>query len=324
MTSQSTVSAQTILITGGTGFAGSHLVDALLEKNETQVHVTSYGPDTGHVSQVLPADHLHQLDLTEFTHTKDLLEKLQPTQIYHLAALAGVGTSFDKLKQVLDANTQIQLSLLTAVKEVCPQAKVLSIGSALEYQPQDTPLKETDPLGPVSPYGVSKVTQDMLAYAFYRQDNLQIIRTRSFNHFGERQAPGFVVVDFASQIAGLAANQSSGQPHEIKVGNLQAVRDFTYVKDVVEAYILLMEKGEAGEVYNVGSGEGVTIQQILDWLIEFSGKEIHVKIDQEKFRPIDVPKVIAQTDKIKQLGWQPSTNIKQALEQTYNYYLANI
>lgn len=310
----------TILITGGTGFAGSHLVEALLAHNQTNIHVTSYGSDPGFVAKLLPNDHLHSINLTDFQQTKQLLEKIKPDQVYHLAALAGVANSFDKLKQVLDINTQIQLSVLLAVREVCPKTRILSIGSALEYQPQDQPLKETDPLGPISPYGVSKVTQDMLAYAFYRQDNLQIIRTRSFNHIGERQTQGFVVPDFALQIVQLESNPNDLQ--EMSVGNLSASRDFTDVKDVVQAYATLMDKGQPGEVYNIGSGKGYTIKEILDILINLSQMPIKVKKDQNKYRPIDVPQVVANIDKIKELGWQPSISIENTLKRTLDYYRA--
>jgi GDP-4-dehydro-6-deoxy-D-mannose reductase len=313
---QNTNSSPTILITGGTGFAGSHLVDALLEQGQTNVHVTSYGKNTGYVAEILPESQLHSLDITDFEATKELISQIQPDHIYHLAALAGVGSSFTKLKQVLDINTQIQLSVLIAMQEVRPQARLLSIGSALEYQPQDRPLRETDPLGPISPYGVSKVTQDMLAYAYYKQNNLQIIRTRSFNHIGERQAPGFVVADFAQQIVKI----ESGEQLDLQVGNLSAIRDFTDVKDMVKAYILLMNQGEIGEVYNIGSGQGYTIAQILDILVSQSKAEISVIQDETKIRPTDISQVVADNSKIKQLGWTPVISIQETLARTLNYY----
>lgn len=313
-------SSPTILITGGTGFAGSHLVEALLAEGRDKVHVTSYGSDSGLVNQVLPEDHIHQLNLTDFDKTKQLIKKLQPNQIYHLAALSAVSSSFEQINKVLTINTQIQLSLLQAVKEESPTARILTIGSALEYQPQSRPIKETDPLGPVSPYAVSKVTQDMLAYSFYKHHDLSIIRTRSFNHIGERQAPGFVVPDFCLQIARI----EQGKQEKIIVGNLEAVRDFSDVKDVVQAYILLMNQAEVGQVYNIGSGQGVTIQKILDTLISLAKTEIEYQQDPNKYRPVEVDQVIADNNKIKQLGWQPQIKLKETLKRTLDYYRTRI
>ncbi len=313
----------TILITGGTGFAGSHLVEALLNDDQTNVHVTSYGHETSFVGEKLPKEQIHSINLTNFADTKKLLAKIKPDQVYHLAALAGVGSSFDQLKKVIDLNTQIQLSVLIAAKEETPNSRILSIGSALEYMPQNRPLKETDQLGPVSPYGVSKVSQDMLSYSFFRQHNLDIVRTRSFNHLGERQTSGFVAVDFAQQVARIMHKNQESQ-ESIKVGNLSAVRDFTDVKDTVEAYITLMNAGEAGEVYNVGSGQGYSIQSILDQLIKLSKKDIQVIIDQDRMRPIDVPQVVADISKIKKLGWEPTITIKKSLQRVLEYQLKKI
>jgi GDP-4-dehydro-6-deoxy-D-mannose reductase len=313
-------SSPTILITGGTGFAGSHLVEALLAESQDKVHVTSYGSDSGLVDQVLPEDHIHQLNLTDFDKTKQLIKELRPNQIYHLAALSAVGSSFEQINKVLTINTQIQLSLLQAAKEETPKARILTIGSALEYQPQSRPIKETDPLGPVSPYAVSKVTQDMLAYFFYKHHDLPIIRARSFNHIGERQAPGFVVPDFCLQIARIEQSKQE----KIIVGNLEAVRDFSDVKDVVQAYILLMNKAEVGQVYNIGSGQGVTIQKILDTLISLAKTEIEYHQDPNKYRPVEVDQVIADNNKIKQLGWKPQIKLKETLKRTLDYYRTRI
>ena len=304
--------SETILITGGTGFAGSHLVDSLLEKNEQNIHVTTYGKNTSYVADLLPSDQIHQLDITNLENTSGLLKKLQPKQIYHLASIAGVGGTFKQINQVLQINTQIQLSLLSAITEACPKTRLLTIGSALEYKPSLQPLKETDQLGPNNPYGVSKINQEMLSLMFHQQHQLDLVMTRSFNHYGPRQALGFVVADFAKQIA--------ANPKSIQVGNLSPIRDFTYAADVASAYITLMEKGETGEIYNVGSGVGYSIESILTELIKISGKEIQIEINKERYRPVDVSKVVANIDKIRSLDWQPKIELIEGLQKTFNYY----
>lgn len=308
-----------ILITGGTGFAGSHLVEALIQKGYNNIHVTSLSASGGFVELLLPPQHIHQLDLTHEKPVFSLIEKLQPTQIYHLAATAAVGSSFSAENETLNNNLNLQLNLLHAVLKFAPKCKILAIGSALEYQPQDQPLKETDPLGPVNPYAVSKVIQDMLAFSYAKTHHLQIIQVRPFNHIGERQNIGFVVADFASQIVKI----EQGKQDKIMVGNLGSIRDFSDVKDISQGYILLMEKGSIGEIYNLGSGRGYSIQEILDMLIGLAKKTIKVEVDPVKFRPLDTAKVIADNSKIKKLGWQPTANIKKTLARILDFYRQN-
>ncbi len=310
---------ETILITGGTGFAGSHLVEALIQKGYSNIHVTSLSAKGGFVELLLSPQHIHKLNLIHEKPVFSLIKKLQPTQIYHLAATAAVGSSFSAETETLNNNLNLQLNLLHAVLKFTPKCKILAIGSALEYQPQDEPLKETDPLGPVNPYAVSKVLQDMLAFSYAKTHNLQIIQVRPFNHIGERQNTGFVIADFASQIVKI----EQGKQDKIAVGNLSSVRDFSDVKDIAKGYILLMEKGKIGETYNLGSGLGYSIQEMLNILTKLAKKPIEVKIDPTKFRQLDTAQVVANNSKIKKLGWQPTADIKKTLARILNFYRQN-
>ncbi|MGD9129765.1 MAG: GDP-mannose 4,6-dehydratase [Candidatus Woesebacteria bacterium] len=310
---------ETILITGGTGFAGSHLVEALLEKNYHKIHVTSFGKNTGYVQSLLKNGQIHQLDLSDQQAALELMRKIKPDYIYHLAAFSVVGTSFEKIREILNNNLNLQLNILEAVETVVPKSKNLVIGSALEYKTDtDSPkkLKETDPLGPADPYAVSKVLQDMLSFYYAKVRKLRIVIARPFNHIGERQALGFVIPDFARQIVRI----EQGLEKVIKVGNLESIRDFTDVKDMVQAYILLMEKGKIGEIYNLGSSKGYSIKSMLDSLIALAQTRISIKIDQNKFRPLDVETVIADNSKIVQLGWQAKINIKITLSRVLDYW----
>lgn len=312
-----------ILITGGTGFVGSHLVEYLLSKNISKdiIHVTTFGNQKTFVHSLLPIENIHALDLTDQTATDEIISKIEPHQIYHLAATAAVGSSFDQAKKTLQNNMDIQLSLLNSIKKHIPESRTLAIGSALEYDvSSEQPIDENTNLAPISPYAVSKVMQDMLAISYFHLHKLDIVRVRPFNHFGERQTPGFVLADFAKQIAQI----EQGKQEEISVGNLAAIRDFTDVKDVVKAYFLLMNKGNSGEVYNVGSGQGTSITQLLDWLIEASTSDIKITIDQDRFRPIDIKSIIADNTKMKSLGWNTEINIKDTLIRTLNWWRKNI
>lgn len=312
-----------ILITGGTGFAGSHLVEALQKKGYKNIHVTTYDLRETYINQLLSPENIHQLDLTNQKATEELLSQLQPNQIYHLAATASVGNSFDQIKQTLDNNLTLQLNLFDAVKKHIPDTKILAVGSALEYETHNLEanqkISENTPFNPASPYALSKIMQDMISYLYGQTYNLNVVRVRPFNHIGERQAPGFVVSDFANQIVSI----EQGQQSEIKVGNLEAIRDFTDVKDITAGYILLMNLGVVGEVYNLGSGVGYTIQKVLDILTSFSHQEIKIEIDQNKFRPLDVKSVIADNEKVKELGWQPTIKLEDTLERVLNWHRSN-
>jgi len=321
-------SAPIILITGGTGFAGSHLVELLLGLGQKNVHVTSFGSKNSYVHTLLQATQVHQVDLTNGQQLSTLLASLKPDQIYHLASFSQVGSSFDQAVKVLENNSVLQLNLLETVKQHAPQARLLIIGSAQEYDlsrpdlisGQKLAVDEAWPLGPNNPYGVSKVVQDLLSLAYHYSHNLKVIRVRPFNHIGERQTPGFVVADFAKQIAEI----ERGQPPIIKVGNLQTKRDFTDVKGMVQAYLLLMNKGQVGQVYNVGSGRSYSIEQVLESLLSLAKQEIKVEQDQTKYRPLDTAEIIADNKLITSLGWRPSISIQDTLSRVLDYWRKQI
>lgn len=315
-----------VLITGGTGFAGSHLVEYLLEKSGFEIHVTSYGTAPTTVSTLLPTNRIHKLDITNEAETAQLIKELQPDHIYHLAAIATVADSFTSPARSIVTNTLLQISILEAIRKHAPMARTLIIGSAQEYDfighDASGKITEDHPLGAVSPYGVSKIDQDLLALSYFYSYNLQVIRVRPFNHIGELQTEHFAIASFAKQIAEAEKNTPSGQTAIIKVGNMSAVRDFTDVKDMVRAYALLMEKGIVGEVYNIGSGVGYSMQEVLDMLVAKSTAKISVETDPERMRPLDVPSIIADISKMKALGWSPTIPLETTLGRVLTYWRA--
>lgn len=310
---------QSILITGGTGFAGRHLIQALLDEGFEQIHTTHYGSSP--LPEVCQNEHvqIHKVNLTEAEAVADLVKVTQPAQIYHLASFAAVGKSFEQAAAILQNNIMLQLHVLNAVREHAPKARILIIGSAEEYgrvpaNKLGEKIDESFPLNPVNPYAVTKVTQDLLAQAFYFSFNLQILRVRPFNHIGEGQSPDFVIPAFASQIVAI----EQGKQESLKVGKLETVRDFTDVKDMVNAYIIVMTKGEVGQVYNIGSGHGWKISEVLDMLLAHSTQKIKVEVDETRLRPSDVEYFVADAQKIQELGWSPQVPLSETLERILN------
>ncbi len=319
------LSSQTpILVTGAGGFAGSHLVELLQSHGFQNIFVTTYS-SSKFLNQRLSSSFIFQGDLTDYSFTQSVIQQAQPQVIFHLAALSTVHDSVDKAKLMLTTNTVLQYNLLEAIRHHTPQARVLAICSANQYglvKPEEVPISENQPFRPLNPYAVSKLSQEYLAYQYYLSYKLDVIRLRAFNHTGERQTPNFVIPAFAKQIAEIEAGL---KPPVIKVGNLEAIRDFTYVGDMVKAYLLAAEKGNSGAVYNLGSGHGVKIQALLDKLIKLAQVKIEIEPDSDRLRPSDVPILIADNSKFVQLtGWQLTTSLDEMLLKVLNYWRQQI
>lgn len=311
-----------ILITGISGFAGHYLAELLLSFPDSEIHGTYHSDDgltrLGDLARKLI---LHKADLTEEEQVSALISEVRPDQIYNLAAQTSPGESIKNPAKTLTTNMLSQLYLFTAVKEFVPESRVLAVSSGDIYggvKADDLPVDEDTPLRPGNPYAVSKITQDYLALEFYLADKLSIIRARPFNHMGPRQQPKFVVPMFAKQIADIEKGQ---QEPILKVGNLNARKDFTDVRDIVKAYALLMEKGEPGEAYNIGSGKSHGIQEILDILLSFSDAKISVEVDKFLYRPVDSPDIYCNYAKLENLtGWKPEIPLENTLKETLDYF----
>lgn len=308
-----------VLVTGADGFVGSHLVEYLQSQGYSEIFATTYSSSEW-LSNHLPADHIIAGDLTNSEHVFSLIQSVKPDWVVHLASLAFVGGSFEKTQFVMDTNMHIQIVMLEALRKFSPQARILSIGSATCYGvvPQHLDahkITEDYPFNPNSPYAVSKLSQEHLARMYHLAYGLDIVNVRPFNQIGPRQTEDFVVSSFAHQIVAV----EQGKQEKLNVGNLESVRDFTDVRDAVRAYESLLLSGVSGEVYNLGSGQGVQIQEILDTLIELSGADIIVEEDSERMRPSDIPVFVADATKLKALGWQTTYKLPDTLQDVLLY-----
>lgn len=309
-----------ILITGGTGFAGSHLAEYLVTEPDVELHLSHVSPVNEEILALFgDTVQYHKVDLQDLTAVTELFAQLQPNEVYQLASAAAVGKSHEQALNVLSMNQLIAANVLEAMRTQAPTTRMVLVSSAEVYgmsQPDELPIVETHPLRPANPYGVSKVTQDLLAGVYARSFGLHIVIVRPFNHVGERQEAGFVVPDFTQQIIAV----ERGQQQAVMVGNLEARRDFSDVKDIVQGYVIAMQKGEPGEVYNIGSGVTYSMQQVVELLCAASSANPALEIDQSRLRPSDIPVMQADASKIRQLGWEPQSSLEVALERVVRYW----
>lgn len=301
-----------ILITGAGGFVGHHLANHL---GDSQPTATLCGTTLFREETVSPAIEIaRQIDLKEARQARDLLGELAPDVIYHLAAQAFVPRSFDDPWETLENNIRSQLNIIQGCLALDLRPRTVIISSAEIYgavSPAQLPLDEGTEIRPTNPYSVSKVAQDMLALQFHLSHGLAIMRARPFNHIGPGQNTRFVAPAFAIQIAKIEANR---QAPVIYVGNLEAKRDFTDVRDIVRAYKLIAEKGAPGEAYNIASGRASSVRHILNSLLGMTDIEIEVRVDPARLRPVDIPEIRGDAGKLRRdTGWAPRFTLQETL-----------
>ncbi len=316
-----------VLITGVTGMVGSHLADYCLERGDIEVYGTRrWRSPLDNIAHITEQITLVECDLRDQAGVRRAIEEVQPEMIFHLAAQSFVPTSWAAPADTMATNAIGQIHLLEALRDLDMADVPFQIaGSSEEYGlvlPEETPIKETNPLRPLSPYAVSKVTQDMLGYQYHRSFGLRTVRTRAFNHEGPRRGDVFVTSNFAKQIALIEAGAT---PPVIEVGNLSARRDWHDVRDTVRAYWLAAERGEPGDVYNIGRGEAHEVKSMLDLLLGMTDAPIEVRQVPERMRPSDVELLLCDPTKFHQAtGWEATIPLEQTLRDTLDYWRARV
>ena len=301
------------LVTGAAGFAGSHLIDLLVRSGVSPIawHRPGGSPPRDGAGARWEA-----VDLLDQTQVQAAIDRARPATVYHCAGAAHVGRAWDSTAATLATNVRCTHHVLRALERAGVQARVLVPSSALVYASADEALTEDHPLLPSSPYGLSKLAQEMLGVK--SNDVLAVAIARPFNHVGPRQDPQFVASGFARRIADIERGRWAP---EISVGNLDARRDLTDVRDTVRAYQLILERGQPGRPYNVCSGRAITIRDLLDRLIARARVPVTVKVDPARYRPNDTPLVLGNPARIRdELGWEAEIPIEQTLDDLLEYW----
>ena len=311
-----------VLITGITGFVGSHMAEYALAKGAHVFGSNRWRSKMENVEHLRSKVTFIESDLRDLSSVRALLETSVPDYIVHLAAQSFVGVSWHAPAETLTTNIISQVNLLEALRGLKMSPRFLAVGSSEEYGlvlEDELPIKETNPLRPLSPYAVSKVTQDMMAYQYFKSYGLPIVRTRAFNHEGPRRGDVFVTSNFARQVAEIEAGL---REPVVYVGDLTPRRDYSDVRDIVRGYWLLLERGEPGEVYNLCSGRSWPIQQVLDFVLNLSTvKGITVKTDPARLRPSDVMILEGDPTKMhKATGWKTEIPFERTLTELLEYW----
>jgi GDP-4-dehydro-6-deoxy-D-mannose reductase len=311
-----------VLITGVSGFAGGFLAEALLELGDVQLLGLSRSGRWPEVLRHLESGvDLQACDLCDGKSIEHRLRQFGPEQIYHLAGYAHVGQSFREPEAAWAGNLTGTLSLYEGVRSWGGRCRILYVSSGQIYGEPDNPdqvFDENSSLRPTSPYGASKTAADLASYQYTRSPALDIVRVRPFNHIGPRQSPQFAVAHFAQQLAAIEKNQ---RPPVLETGNLKPLRDLTDVRDMVQAYILLMQRGKTGEAYNAAAGEVHSMEAVLNRLLGLACLRVDVRQKADQVRATDASAIRADAGKLRrEVGWTPRYSLDQTLTDTLEFW----
>lgn len=312
---QARLATDAVLVTGAAGFAGRHLLGLL---DQDRVPLVAWRRPDGRPAPPTGRARWIDVDMLDRDAVARALADIQPREIYHCAGAAHVGDSWNAVTGTLASNVLATHHLLTALRELGLPSRVLVPGSAMVYRPRDHALDEDAPIGPTSPYGISKLAQEQLGLLAWTEERREVVLTRSFNHIGPGQDPSFSASGFARQIALIEAGLADPV---LSVGNLEPRRDLTDVRDTARAYRLLMARGRPGVVYNVCSGHAYPMREVLDQLLALSRVPIDVRVDPSRYRPNDSPIILGRSDRLtKETGWTPAWSLPRTLADILEYW----
>ena len=313
--------SERVLITGISGFVGSHLAEFLLERGLEVYGTIRWRSKLDNIKHIQDKVRLIETDIKDAHSMQKTIDEVEPDYVFHLAAQSFVPTSWKAPSETVSANILGTVNLFEAIRNSNVDPRIQVAGSSEEYGmvfPDEIPIKESNPLRPMSPYAVSKVATDLFGYQYHQSYGLKIVRTRAFNHTGPRRGEPFVTSNFAKQVAEIEKGLKEPVIH---VGNLNAQRDFTDVRDIVNAYWLSVHKCEFGEVYNICSGVAREIQSVFDLLQDMVDVQIEVKQDPDRMRPSDVEILKCDCSKFKKrTGWEPKIAFKDTMRDLLDYW----
>jgi GDP-4-dehydro-6-deoxy-D-mannose reductase len=315
-----------IFLTGITGPVGCSLADYLLTLPGLEIHAFKrWRSDPRPIEHMQGRVTIHEGDIEDFFSLDRAIAQAAPDRIYHLASQSYPSASWDAPVITMRVNVEGTLNLLEAVRRNVPHARVHIAGTSAQYgwvNPADTPIPESHPMRPLSPYGVSKVAAELSGLQYHHNYGLHVVVTRSFNHVGPYQGDRCAIQTFTQQMAAIEAGH---QPPHICVGNLDPRRDFTHTSDVARALWLLLEHAPPGEVYNLCSGKATRVGDILDLAIQHGNVPVEVRVDPSRLRPADEPLLVGDNSRLREVtGWKPEVGIEQIVQELLAYWRERI
>jgi GDP-4-dehydro-6-deoxy-D-mannose reductase len=313
------------LITGVTGFAGSHLAELLLKEGVSVHGILRWRSKMDNIELIKNKMNLYEADLLDAHSLYKVIDDIRPNYIFHLAAQSYVQSSWASPSNTIEINVTGTVNIFEAVRKTGLNTAIQIACSSEEYgrvYKNELPISENNPLRPLSPYAVSKLAMDYLGYQYFESYGMNIIRTRGFNHTGPRRGDVFAESTFAKQIAEI---EKGKKEPVVYVGNLDARRDYTDVRDMVRAYYLAVQKCKSGEVYNIATGSSWKIKDVLDLLLSYSKVKIKIEKDKSRMRPSDVEVLIGDATKFrKQTGWKPTIPFERTMRDLLDYWRSRV